>query len=143
MAMTIKGRVEQMTVQLLKNEGLEELQYQDLEVFVADVIGPKNSSSMTAGYARFEVAGERMEWSFSYDEVLYITRGAITIHFDGKSVTGRPGEMIFIEKGTKVVYETAEDGSALVYVSYPDWQATQSDSEFKQLMDRFHPVDEK
>ncbi len=50
---------------------------------------------------------------------------------------GRAGEMDFIEKGTKVVYDTAEDGSALAYVSYPDWQKTQMDSKFKRLMDLF------
>ncbi len=49
------------------------------------------------------------------------------------------GEVIFLTKGTKVTYEGAEDGTEVVYVTYPHWLEAQRKSAHADLLDTFRP----
>jgi ethanolamine utilization protein EutQ len=76
----------------------------------------------------------------SIDEALIVTKGAFTVRSAEGVKTAQAGEVIFLAAGTKVVYEGAEDGTEVVYVSYPHWMIAQRNSEHADLLDTFHPV---
>lgn len=116
--------------------------YQDKEVFLGDVIDNSNSTNMSAGYYINLNKGENNEWIVAYDEVLVVTRGALTIRFEGGSKTAQQGEIILINKGTKVAYEAGEDNTQAVYVSYPYWLKAQQDSEHAHYLERVKPAPE-
>jgi ethanolamine utilization protein EutQ len=81
-------------------------------------------SHITAGFAEW-IAGEVMEpWVLPYEEALYVISGELTIVADGKTIVGRPGDMITCEKGTTQV-ATAIPGTRVFFASYPrDWRET-------------------
>src|SRR5687767_3318302 len=108
-------------------------------LFLADVIDASNSSSMSAGFARY-AKGAQNDWIVTYDEVLVITKGVFSVVSEGTTTTAKAGEIIFLKKNTKLTYRADED-SELVYVSYPHWAEAQQASEHADLLDTFHPVD--
>ena len=101
----------------------------DRKIFLSDALDPSNSESMSVGFARY-AAGEWNEWVVTYDEALIVTRGAYTVtSADGVETTARAGEVIFLRKGTPVVYSAKEEGADVVYVTYPHWMDAQRQSE--------------
>lgn len=129
-----------MSVTHLTAKDAQYYQYQDKEVFLGDVLNNTNSDTMSAGYYINLKKGENNEWIVTYDEVLVVTRGALTIRFDGGSKTAQQGEIIFLTKGTKVAYEAGEDNTQAVYVSYPHWLKAQQDSEHAHYLERVKPA---
>ena len=95
---------------------------------------------MSAGYYRNMKKGDRNEWIVTYDEVLVVTKGALTIRTKTFIQTARPGEIIFLKKGAQIAYEAGEDGTEAVYVSYPHWLNAQEHSEHAHLLSAYHPV---
>ena len=117
-------------------------QYRDRQIFVGDVIDSSNSETMSVGFYRNKVKGDRNEWIVTYDEALIVTKGALTIRFEEGAKTAKAGEVIFLTKGTKVAYEAAEDDTEVVYVTYPHWMDAHRQSEHAALLDAYHPVDD-
>ena len=116
-------------------------QSEDRQIFLSDVVDQSNSDSMSVGFARYD-PGESNEWVVTYDEALVVTKGAYTVtSADGVRTTAKTGEVIFLSKGTRVVYSAEQDGAEVVYVTYPHWTNAQSRSEHAALLDTFHPVD--
>jgi ethanolamine utilization protein EutQ len=116
--------------------------YQSKEIFLGDVLDESAGGSMSAGYYINPRKGESNEWIVEYDEVMIVTRGALTIRFEGGSTTARPGEIIFIPKGTKIAYEAGEDDTQAVYVSHPHWLEAQQGSENAHYLERVKPAPE-
>lgn len=115
-------------------------QYSDREIFVGDVLDPSNSEAMSAGFYRNMKKGEKNEWIVTYDEVLVVTKGALTVRFADGAKTAKVGEIIVLTKGTKIAYEAAEDDTEAVYVTYPHWMEAQTQSEHAHLLDSYHPA---
>jgi ethanolamine utilization protein EutQ len=114
----------------------------DRKIFLSDVLDPSNSESMRVGFARY-APGESNEWVVTYDEALIVTRGAYTVtSADGVETTARAGEVIFLRKGTPVVYSTKEEGAEVVYVTYPHWIDAQRQSEHAAFLETFRPSEE-
>jgi ethanolamine utilization protein EutQ len=112
------------------------------EVFLSDVLDPSNSESMSVGFARY-APGQSNEWVVTYDEALIVTRGAYTVtSADGVETTARAGEVIFLRKGTPVVYSAKDEGADVVYVTYPHWIDAQRQSEHAAFLDTFQPSEE-
>lgn len=110
------------------------------DILLGDVVDSTNGDSMSVGFARY-APGDSNEWVVTYDEVLIVTGGAFTVvASDGRAVTARAGELIFLSKGTKLVYSAEGAGAELVYVTYPHWANAQRDSEHAALLDGFEPV---
>lgn len=129
-----------MSVTHLTAEDATFFQYEDKEIFLGDVLDEANSESMSVGYYRNLKKGERNDWIVTYDEVLIVVRGALTIRFDGGSKTARQGEIIFLTKGTAIAYEAGEDDTEAVYVTFPHWLKAQQNSMHADLLDRLHPA---
>lgn len=110
-------------------------------IFLSDVVDPSNSDTMSVGFARY-APGESNEWVVTYDEALIVTRGAFSVtSADGLKTTAAVGELIFLSKGTKVVYSAEDTGADVVYVTYPHWMNAHRQSQHAALLDTFHPVD--
>lgn len=129
-----------MTVRHLTSNDARFYQYRDRQIFVGDVIDASVSDSMSVGYYRNARKGERNAWVVTYDEVLVVVRGALTIRSDEGDKTAKAGEVIFLSKGTALAYEAAEDDTEVVYVSYPHWMQAHAASEHAHLLDDYHPV---
>jgi ethanolamine utilization protein EutQ len=129
-----------MSVRHFTAKDAEWYQYLDRQIFVGDVVDSSNSETMSVGFYRNKKKGERNEWVVTYDEALIVTNGALTIRSAGGAQTAKPGEVIFLTKGTKVAYEAAEDDTQVVYVTYPHWMDAHSRSEHASLLDSYHSV---
>ncbi|MBC7901570.1 MAG: cupin [Saprospiraceae bacterium] len=130
-----------MSVRLFTKNDAKFYQYKDHEIYVGDVLDSSNSESMSVGFYKNKIKGEKNEWVVTYDEALIVTKGALTIRYeDDKTVTAKAGEVIFLTKGTKLAYEAGEDDTEVVYVSYPHWMDAQTKSEHAHLLDSYQPV---
>lgn len=90
------------------------------EIFVSDIIDETAApeAQMTVGFARVG-AGEALDISFPYDEVLIVTRGAYTVRGDdGEEITARAGEVVYLPAGSSNS-SRAEEDTELVYVAHP------------------------
>jgi ethanolamine utilization protein EutQ len=115
-------------------------QYADRPIFVGDVLDASNSPSMSAGFYRNRRKGGSNAWVVTYDEVLVVTKGALTVRYEGGAKTARAGEIIVLAKGTAVAYEAAEDDTEVVYVTYPHWMDAQLASPHAHLLEAYRPV---
>jgi ethanolamine utilization protein EutQ len=129
-----------MSVRHFTAEDAEWYQYLDRQIFVGDVVDSSNSETMSVGFYRNKKKGERNEWVVTYDEALIVANGALTIRSAGGALTAKPGEVVFLTKGTKVAYEAAEDDTQVVYVTYPHWMDANSRSEHASLLDSYHSL---
>jgi ethanolamine utilization protein EutQ (cupin superfamily) len=92
----------------------------DGEIFVSDIIDQAREpeAKMTVGFARVG-AGEELEISFPYDEVLILTKGTYTVRTaSGEEVTASAGEVIYLPGGA-VSTARAEEDSEMAYVASP------------------------
>jgi ethanolamine utilization protein EutQ len=111
------------------------------QIFLSDILDPGNSESMSVGFARYG-PGESNEWVVTYDEALIVTRGAYSVtSADGVEATARAGEVIFLRKGTPVVYSAKQEGADVVYVTYPHWMDAQRQSKHAGFLETFQPAD--
>jgi ethanolamine utilization protein EutQ len=90
-------------------------------VQLKDVITGKDRSPMTAGFMSWS-RDDSFPWELTYDEVDYVLEGVLQIGIDGRTVEGRPGDVLFIPKGSKIVFGTPSRVKVF-YVTYPaNWQ---------------------
>jgi ethanolamine utilization protein EutQ (cupin superfamily) len=92
----------------------------DGEIFVSDLVDEAREpdAKMTVGFARVG-AGEALDISFPYDEVLILTKGAYTVRTeDGEAITARAGEVIYLPAGSSNSSRADED-TEMVYVASP------------------------
>lgn len=129
-----------MSVRHFTSKDAQFYQYADRDIFVGDVLDSSNSETMSVGFYRNMRKGERNEWVVTYDEALIVTKGALTVRSADGAVTARAGEVIFLTKGTAIAYESAEDDTEVVYVTYPHWMDAHTRSEHAHLLDSYHPV---
>jgi ethanolamine utilization protein EutQ len=70
-----------------------------------------------------------------------VTKGTLIVRSADGATTARVGEVIFLTKGTEISYESAEDDTEVVYVTYPHWLDAQTKSKHSHLLDSYHPVE--
>jgi ethanolamine utilization protein EutQ len=94
----------------------------DRNVRLADVVTSKDKSPMTAGFMAWSAA-DSFPWTLTYDEIDYVLEGVLHITINGKVVEGRPGDVLYIPKGSKILFGTP-NRVRIFYVTYPaDWAA--------------------
>jgi ethanolamine utilization protein EutQ (cupin superfamily) len=92
----------------------------DGEIFVGDIVDLATTpdAKMTVGFARVG-AGEALDISFPYDEVLVITKGSYTVRTEHDDLlTARAGEVIYLPAGS-ASSSHAEEDAEMVYVANP------------------------
>lgn len=107
-------------------------------IVLADALDGTDDVAMTVGFARYG-PGEANPWTTSYDEALVITSGRFTVESGGRAVSAGPGEVIFLRRGTELVYK-ADEETELVYVTYPHWAAATEQAGRTQALAEFQPV---
>jgi ethanolamine utilization protein EutQ len=109
-------------------------------IFLGDVLDETNSDTMGVGFARY-APGQSNEWVVTYDEALIVTKGKYSVTAeDGTKTTAKVGEIIYLTKGTKVLYSVEEE-TEVVYVTYPTWMDTHRKSKHAHLLDIYHPIE--
>lgn len=89
-------------------------------VTLTDVVTGKDHSPMTAGFMGWSRT-DSFPWTLDYDEVDYVLEGVLHLGIDGRVLEGKPGDVLYIPKGSKVVFGTP-NRVRLFYVTYPaDW----------------------
>jgi ethanolamine utilization protein EutQ len=85
-------------------------------VHLKDVVTSADGSSMAAGYMTLD-KGE-FPWTLTYDEVDIVVEGELVITRGNVSAHGRPGDVIFIPKGSSITFGTP-DRVRFIYVAFP------------------------
>jgi ethanolamine utilization protein EutQ len=85
-------------------------------VRLKDVITAADGSSMAAGYMSLD-KGE-FPWTLTYDEVDIVLEGELIITRGGVAAHGKPGDVIFIPKGSSITFGTPSR-VRFIYVAFP------------------------
>lgn len=80
-----------------------------------DVVTAREAN-LAAGFMSFEAS--QLPWQLSYDEIDYVVEGTFTLQTGGKTYTAGPGDVLYIPKGTKVVFGSPSRATVF-YVTYP------------------------
>lgn len=90
-----------------------------INVQLKDVITSANGSPMSSGYMSLD-KGE-FHWKLTYDEIDIVLEGELVITRGRQSVSAKPGDTIFIPKGSDITFGTPSH-VRFIYVTYPaDW----------------------
>jgi ethanolamine utilization protein EutQ len=85
-------------------------------VRLKDVVTSADGSSMAAGYMALD-RGE-FPWTLTYDEVDIVLEGELVITRGSVAVHGKPGDVIFIPKGSSITFGTPSQ-VRFIYVAFP------------------------
>jgi ethanolamine utilization protein EutQ len=85
-------------------------------VWLKDVVVTQDRSPMGAGYMSLD-KGE-MQWTLTYDEIDIVLEGELVITRGSEQVRGKPGDVIYIPKGSSITFGTP-NWTRFVYVVFP------------------------
>lgn len=85
-------------------------------VYLKDVVTLEEAPRMGCGV--MELDHTSFEWTLTYDEYDYVIDGTLEIEIDGRVITGKPGDIIYIPKGSHIHFQTP-DKTRYVYFVYP------------------------
>jgi ethanolamine utilization protein EutQ (cupin superfamily) len=98
------------------------------ETRIARVINSEVSQHMGGGLEIME--GVNIHWTVTYDEILYIHEGHMTIRTDQGAFECGPGDIVWLPNGTTLDYDASKGRCAYFYTLYPvDWAARQGTKE--------------
>lgn len=87
---------------------------------LADVVtADEHGAPMAAGFLSLHAGS--FPWTLDYDEVEYVIEGELHIGTEQGTVVGRPGDVLYVPKGTAITFGTPS-WAKFLYVTYPaDW----------------------
>jgi ethanolamine utilization protein EutQ len=92
----------------------------DRKIGLLDLVTGRDGSPMTAGIMSFG-RDDSFPWRLEYDEVDLVLEGVLQITIEGRVVEGRPGDVLYIPKGSQIIFGTP-NRTRVFYVTYPaDW----------------------
>lgn len=92
-----------------------------MSVRATDVVTSEDGSPVAAGY--LTLTAGTFPWTLSYDEVQIVLEGELHIGTADGVRIGRPGDVLFVPKGSAITFGTPE-WAKFVYVTFPaDWEA--------------------
>jgi ethanolamine utilization protein EutQ len=95
------------------------IQRPEMDVRLQDVITAGHGSPMAAGFMSLHKGS--FPWTLTYDEIEYVIEGELHIGTAQGVVVGRPGDVIFIPKGTAITFGTPS-WAKFLYVTFPaEW----------------------
>ena len=117
------------------------LQSEQRQVFIGDVVDGSNGETMGVGFARY-APGASNEWAVTYDEVLIVTRGSFSVISAAGRRTARAGELIYLRRGTELIYAADGGGAELVYVMHPHYATVVAElaAAHPEFVATFHPI---
>lgn len=91
----------------------------EMDVQLVDVITAEHGSPMAAGFLSFHKGS--FPWTLTYDEVEFVLEGEIHIGTEQGTVVGKPGDVLYIPKGTQITFGSP-GWAKILYVTYPaEW----------------------
>lgn len=85
-----------------------------------DVVSLEEAPRMGCGI--MELDHTSFEWTLTYDEYDMVIDGTLEIEIDGRVISGGPGDIIYIPKGSHIHFQTP-DRTRYAYFVYPaNWQ---------------------
>ena len=91
-------------------------------VGLLDLVTAADGSPMSAGIMTFGRA-DSFPWSLDYDEIDLVLEGVLTIEIAGRKIEGGVGDVLYIPKGSSIVFGTP-NRTRVFYVTYPaSWAA--------------------
>lgn len=88
----------------------------DMNIRTVDVITDRDGSPMGAGFMSFENGS--FPWTLNYDEIDFVLDGELEIRVGDESFIGHPGDLIFIPRGTSILFCT-RSFARFLYVTFP------------------------
>lgn len=89
------------------------------EAQVRTVLGPGDSESLGAGFARF--VDVTFDWELGYDEVLHVLEGRVTVEHGEGTFEAQSGDVVLIPSGNRVTY-SFRGACTVFFATYPvDW----------------------
>lgn len=88
----------------------------DQQIGLTDVIGSSDKSPIAAGFMQWEKSS--FPWTLNYDEIEVILEGELHITCGGKTSIGKPGDVMFVPKGSSIEFGTPTK-VRFVYITYP------------------------
>ena len=85
-------------------------------VYLKDVVSLEEAPRMGCGV--MELDHTSFEWTLTYDEYDVVLDGTLEIEIDGRIVSGGPGDVIYIPKGSHIHFQTPGK-TRYVYMVYP------------------------
>ncbi len=92
-----------------------------MSVRATDVVTSADRAPMAAGY--LTLTAGTFPWTLSYDEIQIVLEGELHIGTADGVRIGRPGDILFVPRGSAITFGTPE-WAKFVYVTFPaDWEA--------------------
>ena len=89
-------------------------------VALKDVLTLEEAPRLGCGI--MELDHTSFEWTLTYDEYDIVLEGELEIEIDGRVLSAKQGEIIYIPKNSHIHFQTPST-TKYVYVTYPaDWQ---------------------
>ncbi len=83
-----------------------------INAFLEDVVSSNNKDApITCGMFRME-SGSPLDYTYSYDECKMMLEGEMTITENSVTVTLKPGDVVYFDKGTSVTFASKSSGLA-------------------------------
>ncbi len=96
-----------------------EIHRPEMDVRLEDVITAQNGSPMAAGFMSLHKGS--FPWTLTYDEIEYVIEGELHIGTQQGTIIGKPGDVLYIPKGTEITFGTPS-WAKFLYVTYPaEW----------------------
>ncbi|MGX7172594.1 cupin domain-containing protein [Enterococcus ratti] len=91
------------------------------QVYTKDLFSLQESPHLGCGL--MEMTATTFDWTLDYDEIDYVISGQLDVLIDGRKISAKAGEMIFIPKSSSIQFSVQEN-TRFLYITYPaDWQA--------------------
>lgn len=90
-------------------------------VYTKDLVSLQESPRLGCGL--MVMKDTTFDWTLEYDEVDYIISGQLDVLIDGRKISAKAGEIIFIPKSSTIKFSVTGD-ARFIYITYPaDWQS--------------------
>ena len=90
-------------------------------MYLKDIVTLDEAPRMGAGI--MELDHTSFEWTLTYDEYDYVIDGELEIEIDGRVVSGKPGDIIYIPKNSHIHFQTPTTARYAYFVYPADWQS--------------------
>lgn len=89
-------------------------------VYLKDVVTLEEAPRMGCGI--MELDHTSFEWTLTYDEYDMVIDGELEIEIDGRVVSGKAGDIIYIPKGSHIHFQTPSTARYAYFVYPANWQ---------------------
>ena len=104
----------------IKTDTVKCERFQQDGVALKDVVTLEEAPRMGCGI--MELDHTSFEWTLTYDEYDMVIDGILEIEIDGRVLTGKPGDIIYIPKNSHIHFQTPSKTRYAYFVYPADWQ---------------------